>query len=56
VDATRCEGAFDAAVSALAMADHLHEILALEPAVDLLDLLEGRIWEPGRCVRKAISP
>ena len=39
------DSAFDAAVSALVMAKHRDELLAL-PAPDETDLLEGRIWSP----------
>lgn len=41
------EDAFDAAVSALVMDRHRHELAALPPARDALDRLEGRIWVPG---------
>ncbi|MGH2394868.1 MAG: hypothetical protein ACRDGH_15500 [Candidatus Limnocylindria bacterium] len=40
------EDAFDAAVSALAMADHADELVALEPARDQTRLREGEIWIP----------
>jgi diadenosine tetraphosphate (Ap4A) HIT family hydrolase len=40
------EHAFDAAVSALVMARHLDEILALEWPEDEATRLEGRIWTP----------
>ena len=39
------EDAFDAAVSALVMAEHAGELAALEP--DPRYALEGRIWRPG---------
>jgi len=38
--------AFDAAVSALSMAEHLAELESLEPSTDPDELLEGRIWRP----------
>jgi hypothetical protein len=40
------EDAFDAAASALVMADHLDELCALRSAVDEVDLAEGRVWLP----------
>ena len=44
--AASCEDAFDAAVSALAMARHAGELTALAQATDALTLLEGEIWRP----------
>jgi len=40
------EDAFDAALSALAMSDHLSELCTLPAAVDPTTLLEGAIWLP----------
>ena len=40
------EDAFDAAVSALVMADHVGELDGLEQAADPGERLEGRIWRP----------
>ncbi len=40
------EDAFDAAVSALEMAERLPELLALRAAVDPVERLEGAIWPP----------
>lgn len=40
------EDAFDAAVSALVMDRHRSELLALPPARDDVDRLEGRVWVP----------
>jgi hypothetical protein len=40
------EDAFDAAVSALAMAAHLDELLALPSEIDPVVRREGRIWRP----------
>ena len=42
--AASSEDAFDAAVSAVIMNRHLDEILALPPARDRKELIEGRIW------------
>ena len=42
--ATASEDAFDAAVSALAMAERLPELLALRASVDPATRLEGAIW------------
>jgi hypothetical protein len=44
--AAASEHALDAAVSAVVMARHVGELLALEPARDEIDALEGRIWVP----------
>jgi hypothetical protein len=41
------EDAFDAAVSALRMAEHVRELERLPPATDELERLEGRVWVPG---------
>ncbi len=41
------EDAFDAAVSALVMAQHGQRILTLDPAADRDSRLEGLIWHPG---------
>lgn len=49
--ATGSEDAFDAAVSALAMARHFEEPEGLEQSADERERLEGRIWRPA-----AISP
>ena len=46
VVASNDRNAFDAAVSALAMAGHAGELGALPPARDRTDQLEGRIWAP----------
>src|SRR5262249_26852811 len=40
------EDAFDAAVSALVMIEHVAELVALPPETDALLRLEGRIWHP----------
>ncbi len=45
--ATASEDAFDAAVSALVMAEHLPELLALRATRDPIARLEGAIWTPG---------
>jgi hypothetical protein len=42
------EDAFDAAVSALCMDEHVVELQALPPLSNELDRLEGRIWDPQR--------
>lgn len=42
-----CEDAFDAAISAVSMARHLDQILALQQETDLPYSLEGKIWTPG---------
>jgi hypothetical protein len=44
--AASSEDAFDAAVSALVMAAHLGDLVALAPATDREALLEGLIWLP----------
>ncbi len=44
--ATASEDAFDAAVSALVLAEHLPELLALRRTTDPVELLEGAIWTP----------
>jgi len=41
------EDAFDAAVSALVMIEHVDELGALPPEPDPVLRLEGRIWHPG---------
>lgn len=46
--AASSEDAFDAAVSALVMAEHLDELAALPAATDTRTLLEGEIWAPRR--------
>jgi predicted nuclease with RNAse H fold len=45
------EDAFDAAVSALAMAEHEDELVGLAPADDAEAAIEGRIWLPERMRR-----
>ena len=40
------EDAFDAAISALAMHDHLADLAALPQATDPVTLLEGDVWRP----------
>lgn len=40
------EDAFDAAVSALRMAEHVRELEGLEPSHDETELLEGAVWVP----------
>ena len=50
-DTTSCEDAFDAAVSALVMHQHLDELVHLGQATKPCDLLEGRIWYPGSPTR-----
>lgn len=49
------DDAFDAAVSALVMDDHLDEFAALEPA-DELGKLEGEVWMPSVRPSKALHP
>jgi hypothetical protein len=44
--AASTEDAFDAAVSALVMSQHTHELAALPPAADEQERIEGRIWAP----------
>ena len=44
--ATSSEDAFDAAVSALVMAEHIDQLATLSPAVDRQAVLEGLIWHP----------
>lgn len=44
--AVASEDAFDAAVSALKMAEHRAELLALKTVTDAELLLEGVIWHP----------
>jgi hypothetical protein len=46
-EATRSEDAFDAAVSALVMVEHLDDLLGLPAEHDPELRLEGRIWHPG---------
>jgi hypothetical protein len=45
--ATGSEDAFDAAVSALVMVEHLGDLGSLPPEPDAMVRLEGRIWHPG---------
>jgi hypothetical protein len=45
--ATTSEDAFDAAVSALVMVEHVADLAALPPEPDPTLRLEGRIWHPG---------
>jgi hypothetical protein len=45
------EDAFDAAISALVMGEHLADLGALVPSTDPLTLLEGDVWRP-----RKISP
>ncbi len=45
--AVRSEDAFDAAVSALVMIEHLDDLCALPDEPDPQLRLEGRIWHPG---------
>jgi predicted nuclease with RNAse H fold len=45
--AAGCEDAFDAAVSALVMAEHAGELASLRPTIDPWFAIEGRIWRPG---------
>ena len=44
--ATRSEDAFDAAVSALVMVEHVDDLAALPAEADAALRLEGRIWHP----------
>jgi hypothetical protein len=46
VQASSSEDAFDAAVSALVMHEHLAELRALPPASDDVERIEGAIWWP----------
>ena len=41
------EDAFDAAVSALVMAEHTTELMSLAGGADREEAMEGRIWMPG---------
>jgi hypothetical protein len=41
------EDAFDAAVSALVMAEYQDQIAALDPVADAVVAIEGRVWSPG---------
>jgi hypothetical protein len=45
--ATGSEDAFDAAVSALVMLEHLDDLSALPDEADPELRVEGRIWHPG---------
>jgi hypothetical protein len=45
--ATQSEDAFDAAISALVMLEHAHDLATLPPEADPIVRLEGRIWHPG---------
>lgn len=47
------ENAFDAAVSALVMAENLNDLMALPAATDEQTRLEGKIWHPFRRSRPA---
>ena len=40
------EDAFDAAISALVMDDHVADLAALRPSTDPVTLLEGDVWRP----------
>jgi hypothetical protein len=40
------EDAFDAAISALVMHDHLADLTALRQTTDPVTLLEGDVWRP----------
>ena len=44
------EDAFDAAISALVMGDHLAELASLRQSTDPLTLLEGDVWRPRKIV------
>ena len=44
--AASTEDAFDAAVSALRMAEHARTFADLPPARDEIEAIEGRIWTP----------
>lgn len=41
------EDAFDAAVSALVMAEHQGQIAALDSTADAVVVIEGKVWSPG---------
>lgn len=46
--ATSTEDAFDAAISALVMAEYSHSLVKLPQALDAIEVIEGRIWNaPG---------
>jgi hypothetical protein len=45
--AVASEDAFDAAVSALVMVEHVDDLASLPPETDPVVRLEGRIWHPG---------
>jgi hypothetical protein len=47
-DAAATEDAFDAALAALGMAEHVDELTSLAAATDPTSLLEGRMWLPPR--------
>jgi hypothetical protein len=47
------EDAFDAAISALAMAGHAEELERLAPSADPLTALEGAVWIPEAWARRA---
>ena len=47
VVASSSEDAFDAAVSALVMAEHAESLATLPPARDEVERIEGAIWHPG---------
>jgi hypothetical protein len=50
------EDAFDAAASALVMAEHVTDLAALPAESDLVLRLEGRIWHPGWRTDRLQSP
>jgi hypothetical protein len=45
-EASSCEDAFDAAISAVCMQEHLDELQSL-PATTIQEQIEGKIWAPG---------
>ena len=53
--AASSEDAFDAAFSALVMARHLDELIALAPATDPKERLEGWIWHPDASLGTALA-
>ncbi len=53
--AASSEDAFDAAISALAMAEHLGELRQLTPSTDPVTRLEGAVWVPA-ALRASVPP
>jgi hypothetical protein len=53
--AASTEDAFDAAVSAIVMSRHEHELLALPTCDDARTRREGRVWLPGQAASASWS-